>query len=160
MKKHGIGIVLFMLCVGLVYASVSTAEEKSITTETSTDISVFVIQRAAELSGLFNFPNPFNPNSSDSDQNRTTFVYALTQNSKVTIDIYNSVGDLVRRLEYASGATGGTGSSGGYTNRVTWDGRNGDGMIVANGMYIAQIMAEPTSGGDSSKTTRKIAVLK
>jgi len=114
------------------------------------------IQRAAGLSGVFNFPNPFNPKSSDTDQNKTTIVYVLTENCKVTIWIYNSIGDLVRKLEYVSGDTGGkTG-----TNRVTWNGRNGDGMIVANGVYITQIIAEPASGGSSVKETRKIAVVK
>lgn len=108
------------------------------------------------LTDVFNFPNPFNPKSSDTDQNKTTIVYVLTENSKVTIWIYSSIGELVRKLEYVSGDTGGkTG-----TNRVSWDGRNGDGMIVANGIYIAQIIAEPTSGGDSVKEIRKIAVVK
>ncbi|MFH1784085.1 MAG: DUF2341 domain-containing protein [bacterium] len=106
-------------------------------------------------SGLMNFPNPF-----EAGQESTTIVYVLNKDAKVTIYIYNIVGDLVKKLEYASGSTGGTGASGGYTNRVTWDGRNGDGMIVANGGYIAQVIVEPEDGTDTVKMIRKIAVVK
>ena len=160
MNKYIKGLIILSIFSVICLMHFTSYASQTGYTESSSNITVRVIQRASGLSGVFNFPNPFNPKSSSSDENKTTIVYVLTENSKVTINIYNCVGDLVRKLEYESGASGGTGVSGGYTNRVTWDGRNGDGMVVANGIYIAQIIAEPASGGDTVKEIRKIAVVK
>jgi len=112
------------------------------------------------LSEVSNFPNPFNPLSGDSALNKTIITYALDQDAKVTIYIYSLTGDLVRTMEFAAGTEGGKGNTGGYKNRVTWNGRNGDGLVAANGTYICKIVSEPADGGNSSKAIRKITVLK
>ncbi|PIS28733.1 MAG: hypothetical protein COT43_05800, partial [Candidatus Marinimicrobia bacterium CG08_land_8_20_14_0_20_45_22] len=115
-----------------------------------------------DLSGVTNFPNPFNPNDSDNPEANgikgTVIRYILTEDSDVTIRIYNLVGDLVKKMEFAKGDEGGKGTSVGYSNKIAWDGRNDDGMLVANGAYICQIIAKNTKG--TFKETRKIAVLK
>lgn len=103
-----------------------------------------------------NYPNPFAAGAEE-----TKICYTLTKDSEVTIRIYNLVGDLVREMHFSPGDEGGRGiESGGYRNVITWDGRNGEGMIVANGVYICQFVIKPVDGSGTEKKTRKIGVLK
>ena len=89
----------------------------------------------------YNYPNPFNP------RNQTTsIVYYSPAASATTIKIFTITGRLVRRLTH-------TAVSG--SNEVSWDGKNGKGQVVRNGVYVAVIM---TSGG--GKQVVKIAVVK
>jgi hypothetical protein len=121
--------------------------------------SIYAILAHASPSGVLgrvrNFRNPF-----EAGKEGTTIAYVLTKDAKVTIRLYNLVGDLVREMEFAPGVEGGIGNEAGYNNRVEWDGRNGDGMLVANGAYICQVIAEPTDGSGPYKELRKIGVLK
>ena len=101
------------------------------------------------------FPNPFSPY-----KNNMSINYILTKDSNVTIKIYTLLGDLVRTLNYNAGSEGGKGDSNGYNNKVEWDGKNGDSMIVGNGVYIMQIVAEPIDGSGKTTETKKIMVIK
>jgi len=133
MRKTGVLVLVFLLmCTGYAWA----------------------------LSEVSNFPNPFNPLSGDSAYNKTIIAYTLEQDAKVTIYIYSTIGDLVRTMEFVAGSEGGKGNASGYKNRVIWNGRNGDGLVTANGTYICKIVSEPADGGASSKAIRKITVLK
>jgi hypothetical protein len=91
-----------------------------------------------------NYPNPFNP--------ETWIPYAIEKEcDNVSITIYNSLGQEVRRLEL------GQRSAGFYTSKdraVYWDGKNNDGTLVASGVYFYQIKA----GNFSS--IKKMVVLK
>jgi hypothetical protein len=77
---------------------------------------------------LQNYPNPFNP--------ETWIPFDLSEEAKVTIDIYDGVGDLVRRLSI------GQISAGAYRDReraAYWDGKNESGEQIASGVYFYQI---------------------
>lgn len=87
-----------------------------------------------------NFPNPFDPRTVE-----TTFRFSLNQTGSVTIDIYDFFGGKVNSLQ-ANGIAG--------INEVGWNGRNGQGDVVADGGYMAMIK----SAGKTEKI--KIAVLK
>jgi hypothetical protein len=79
---------------------------------------------------LQNFPNPFNP--------ETWLPYELSSEADVTIWIYNSSGDLVRRL------SPGRQEAGSYITRdraAYWDGRNEAGEQVASGILFYTIQA-------------------
>ena len=92
---------------------------------------------------LQNFPNPFNP--------ETWIPFRLTDESDVTIQIYNPTGQLVRRL------SPGTLPAGDYASQaqaVYWDGRNQTGEPVSSGVYLYTIQA-----GDFS-ATRKMLIQK
>ena len=92
---------------------------------------------------LQNFPNPFNP--------ETWIPFRLTTESHVTIYIYNTAGQLVRRLSL------GTMPAGDYSSQaqaVYWDGRNQVGEPVSSGVYLYTIHA-----GDFS-ATRKMLIRK
>ncbi len=104
---------------------------------------------AAGIDGLFAFPNPFSPN-----EGGTSFQYSLSSNSDVDIVVYDLFGNLVRTMHWPAGSVGGQVSS-----TPPWDGRNGEGEIVANGGYIVQIVARDAAG-KVSKAKYKVGVIK
>jgi hypothetical protein len=85
-----------------------------------------------------NFPNPFNPS--------TTIKYDLKEAGKVSLKIYNVLGQEVRTL--VSGA-----QTAGFKN-IAWDGRNNAGQAVSSGIYVYRL---ETSGFVKS---RKMMLLK
>lgn len=92
---------------------------------------------------LPNYPNPFNP--------ETWIPFELAQGSQVTIQIYNSLGELVRELEL------GYRHAGMYLNKeraAYWDGRNRSGEQVASGLYFYTLKA------GSFSATRKMIVVR
>ncbi len=72
-----------------------------------------------------NYPNPFNPS--------TTISFQLTATSEVSLAIYNSQGQLVKQVAKAKYASG--------KHVVVWDGRNENGVRVANGVYVCMLRA-------------------
>ncbi len=114
---------------------------------------VATLSTAEKLSAVTSFPNPFNPS-----QETAKIRYALNENAGVNIRIYTVLGDLVRVLRFDAGSSGGAGAANGLTNEVFWDGKNGDGEMAANGMYLVRIEAEFASG--AVVKTRRIGVLK
>jgi len=79
----------------------------------------------SEFSLSQNYPNPFNPT--------TSIKYAISENARVTLTIYNILGQAVRTLVNAEQ------ESGFYT--VRWDGTNDFGGKVSSGIYIYRISA-------------------
>ena len=96
-----------------------------------------VIPENYELSQ--NFPNPFNP--------ATTIRYGLPRTERETLKVYNLLGEEVVTL------VDNEQQEAGYHVAI-WDGRNRDGSIVANGVYIYRLQA------GSSSITRKMTLLK
>ena len=90
-----------------------------------------------------NYPNPFNP--------ETWIPFKLAQNTPVTINIYNTKGQLIRTISL------GKKNAGVYTSRdkaVYWDGRSSEGSKVASGLYFYTLQAE------NFTATRKMVILK
>ncbi len=73
-----------------------------------------------------NFPNPFNPN--------THMIFSLPQDNKVTLEVYNLLGQKVRSLiNNVNFRTG--------YHTVEWDGKNDAGENVASGMYVFRLIS-------------------
>ena len=92
---------------------------------------------------LQNFPNPFNP--------ETWIPYQLETSADVTLQIYDTSGDLVRTLDL------GFKGQGFYMTRTRaayWDGRNNLGEQVASGVYFYSLHTPDFSA------TRKMLILK
>ncbi len=98
-----------------------------------------------------NYPNPFGTPLRPT----TRFVYNLSQASDVQIKIFTLTGDLVQAWEFTKAAHPQQTSAGVHQNDVVWDGRNGRGDKVMNGIYLAYLMTE---NGELALT--KIAVVK
>jgi flagellar hook assembly protein FlgD len=73
-----------------------------------------------------NFSNPFNPT--------TTIEYSLPRRSRVTLQVYNMLGQKIRTLVDCEE------SAGSYT--ITWDGRNAAGEMVSTGVYLYRLQAD------------------
>jgi len=91
-----------------------------------------------------NYPNPFNPS--------TVISFQLPVVSEVTLEIYNSNGQLVRTL------VAGEKPAGRYS--VLWDGKNDAGARVASGVYVGVLKAgDPSAGSGQGFVARKKLVL-
>ena len=92
---------------------------------------------------LQNYPNPFNP--------ETWIPYQLSEDSTVSVSIYDTTGQLVRTLSL------GFQSAGFYNSRARaayWDGRNAVGERVASGIYFYQLTTP------SFQQTRRLIIVK
>ncbi|PIX94879.1 MAG: hypothetical protein COZ25_03315 [Ignavibacteria bacterium CG_4_10_14_3_um_filter_37_18] len=73
-----------------------------------------------------NFPNPFNP--------VTNIKFTITDNEKVSIKIYNSIGELVKNLFNSDGQKGGE-------ITISWDGRDNNSNELPSGVYFIRMEA-------------------
>jgi hypothetical protein len=85
-----------------------------------------------------NYPNPFNP--------QTTVMYALKKEAKVSITIYNLLGQKVKTLMNSE-------QEAGYKS-IAWNGTNDDGAKVCSGVYFCRMTA------DEYMSTKKLLLLK
>ncbi|OQY26740.1 MAG: hypothetical protein B6244_12685 [Candidatus Cloacimonetes bacterium 4572_55] len=86
-----------------------------------------------------NFPNPFNP--------LTTIRFQLPQADHAVVEIYNILGQEVRKLADKSYSNG--------IHQVIWDGKNDSGIAVGSGVYYYRIITQ--SGFEE---TKRMALLK
>ena len=105
----------------------------------------FNVSSETKILHVYNYPNPFNSD--------TYFTFELTQIPRdLKINIYTIAGRLIKEIEV-------NGSQLGYDfNRVYWDGRDGDGDIIANGTYLYKIIVN--DGKKSIAETGKLAVIR
>lgn len=95
-----------------------------------------------------NFPNPF-----AAGREPTRFAYYLPSPGQVTLRIWTARGERVATLlDGASRAQG-------LHQDDAWDGRNGRGDVVTNGVYLAEIVVK-LEGGESRRLLRKVAVVR
>jgi hypothetical protein len=92
---------------------------------------------------LMAYPSPLRAGTENA-----TISYLLGEDQDADVVIYDALGNLVRRFECSSGAKGGQ-----MINDIPWDGRNGEGEIVANGAYIVQV----TASGRKARTKIGVA---
>ena len=92
---------------------------------------------------LANYPNPFNP--------ETWIPYRLTEDTFITLTIYDQTGQVVRTIDV------GHQTAAFYESRsqaIYWDGRNQVGETVTSGVYFYHLSADDLSA------TRKMLILK
>ena len=92
---------------------------------------------------LQNYPNPFNP--------ETWIPYQLSEDTPVSISIYDTTGKLVRTLSLGFQSAGFYNSQG---RAAYWDGRNALGERVASGIYFYQLTTP------SFQQTRRLVIVK
>jgi len=104
---------------------------------------------AADLAGSWsNFPNPF-----AAGREATAFAYYLTVPARVTLRIWTPGSEPVITL--IDGATRGAG----LHQDDHWDGRNGVGEVVRNGVYLAELDVN-YDDGTHQRVRRKVAVVR
>ena len=102
---------------------------------------------------FFNYPNPFGNFS----RPHTNFNYYLKEESNVRLIIYTLTGELVRSWEFTKAEYPDLTSAGLHQGEkeLIWDGTNGMGQPIVNGVYLAFIS---TDYGEQAST--KIAVVR
>ena len=85
-----------------------------------------------------NYPNPFNPT--------TTIAFNLAESGPVTLNIYNTKGQLVNQLANANYSAG--------KHYLIWNGRDKDGRPVSSGLYFYRLIAK------NYANTRKMIMMK
>ena len=106
-------------------------------------VSLDGIGQPAQSLLLQNYPNPFNP--------ETWIPYQLSEDSAVSVSIYDTTGKLVRTLSLGFQSAGFYNSQG---RAAYWDGRNTLGERVASGIYFYQLTT-PTF-----QQTRRLVIVK
>ncbi len=108
------------------------------------------IRARALAESYINYPNPF-----AAGRQFTTLEYYLEQDATVSLKIYSIVGEPVRVLLEETRQSPASG-----TFHIPWDGRNGSGQVVLNGVYFAVLTVKPAAGGETRSLMLKIAVIK
>ena len=101
----------------------SDQETDPFTSYTAIDDEIAVPKTYALLQ---NYPNPFNPT--------TTIPFTLAKSGKVTLSIYNVLGQKVRTLLNNEISSAGT-------HVVKWDGLDNTGSRAASGVYFYKIQS-------------------
>jgi hypothetical protein len=91
-----------------------------------------------------NYPNPFNPT--------TTIEYALPDPSRVTLKVYNVLGQEVATLVNDV-------MDAGYQS-VNWNASNNNGISLSSGVYIYRLQATSIASGKEFMKVRKMLLLK
>ena len=94
-----------------------------------------------------NYPNPFNPT--------TSIRYAVSNPSVVTLEVYNSLGQVVATLVNQESRQAGY-------HIATWNARSDDGSAVSSGLYLYRLTVTSTDGSTSHPVsfTRKMMLIK
>jgi len=95
-----------------------------------------------------NFPNPF-----AAGRESCAFVYYLPREGRVSLVVRTARGEVVRTL------VDGEIQASGLRQEATWDGRNGRGKVVANGVYLAELRVRFGDGAEE-RLFHKVAVLR
>ena len=93
---------------------------------------------------VYAYPNPFNPN-----RESTTIRFSLAKSGKVTVKLYDVSNRLVTTL------IEGVIIEANKEQSLSWNGRNENGVIVANGVYFYVIESSA-----SERAVGKVAVLR
>jgi flagellar hook assembly protein FlgD len=99
-----------------------------------------LIPISTKLNG--NYPNPFNPT--------TSIKYALHEDARTCIEIFNIKGQKVKTLVDKR-------QSAGY-HTIMWNGKDNSGKTAASGLYFYKMLSEGNSGRYTS--TKKMILLK
>ncbi len=100
------------------------------------------IASAFDETRSYAFPNPFSPKRSNQDYSRCRVQYALTNDASVSLAIHDYTGRKIRDLLDSEFRIGGS------EYQEVWDGLDGDGNIVPNGVYFYILK---TNKGDSTR---------
>jgi len=96
----------------------------------------------------FNFPNPF-----AAGRQQTAFAYYLAAPGQVSLRIFTARGEPVRTVLDAEARASG------LHQDDAWDGRNGRGAVVTNGVYVAELTVR-LDDGTERRLLRRVAVVR
>lgn len=105
----------------------------------------FKVSSNMELQRVYNYPNPFS--------NGTYFTFILTQvPDEVQIKIYTVAGRLIKEIKLSQIELSTN------FNKIYWDGRDEDGDLPGNGVYLYKVIAK--KGEQVQTTIQKLAIVR
>jgi len=103
----------------------------------------FIVSEHLKASELYNYPNPFS--------DKTSFTFKLSQKpDELKIKIYTVAGRLIKEISRNSDQLKTD------FNKIDWDGKDEDGDIVANGIYIYKLIVKNSE--EEQTLTQKMAI--
>ncbi len=122
-----------------------TINGNDLVNETSDLQKTFIVSNELQVLSLYNYPNPFNSS--------TYFTFNLTQiPEELRIKIYSVAGRLLKEINVSVSELRNN------FNRIYWDGRDEDGDLLANGVYLYKIIAKLS--GQTSTEFQKLAIVR
>jgi hypothetical protein len=98
------------------------------------------------VADVFNYPNPF------ARETAFTFRHNRTDPITITVKVYTVAGRAIQTLEtYSSGET--------YV-RIPWDGRDRDGDLLANGVYLYKLVVKTADGSLGTEALGKMSIIR
>lgn len=97
-----------------------------------------------DTSSIHIYPNPFN--------GQTNITFTVKEPSRIKVEIYNILGELIKELGSSDNATG--------TLQYRWDGRNMNNNTISSGIYIVRAIAKGNNSQKQSSHFKKIILLK
>ena len=95
---------------------------------------------------IVNYPNPFKSNTT------FTFQHNLSQPINIRIKVYTVAGRLIKVLEDYDISD--------KFVRINWDGRDADGNLLANGVYLYKLIVKSVDGNYNKEALGKLAVVR
>ncbi|MBI1937272.1 MAG: T9SS type A sorting domain-containing protein [Ignavibacteriales bacterium] len=113
--------------------------------ENVTLTKTFSVANDVQLLDVYNYPNPF--------ANKTYFTFKLTQiPDELKIKIFTLAGRMIKEITKSSSELN-------YDfNRIYWNGRDEDGDLIANGVYLYKIILK--KGSEIITAVQKLAVVR
>ena len=101
---------------------------------------------ALVLRDVVNYPNPFKSNTT------FTFQHNLSQPINIRIKVYTVAGRLIKVLEDSDISD--------KFVKIDWDGRDADGNLLANGVYLYKLIVRTDDGKYNNEVLGKLAVIR
>jgi hypothetical protein len=98
------------------------------------------------VSNVYNYPNPFRSNTT------FTFQHNLNKTIDVNVKVYSIAGRMVNQFDVNNIDQ--------KFVKINWDGRDGDGDILANGTYLYKIIVKTQDGEFNKSVMGKMAVIR
>jgi len=99
---------------------------------------------ALTVTDVFNYPNPFGASGTE-----FTFRQNQTVPMNVTVKIFTVAGRLIKTID--------TFAPGDSFVKIPWDGRDRDGDVIANGVYLYKLIVRTADGRFSSEALSKLS---
>jgi hypothetical protein len=98
------------------------------------------------VADVFNYPNPF------SSETRFTFRHNQTAPIDVTVKVYTVAGRMIQTLDATS--------VGEAYVQIPWDGRDRDGDLLANGVYLYKVIVKTADGSLGTEVLGKMSIIR
>ncbi len=123
--------------------------------DSAQSVVAFSVESDFKIQNLYNYPNPF--------RDETFFAFRMTgepddRPTEFKIRIYTVAGRLIKEIDVMPTLNESFNGNGFGLYRVRWDGRDNDGDLIANGVYIYRVTIKTPK--ETINKTEKLAIVR